>query len=331
MHFSFAQLLAVRRIAVPGAIGQIIVATAIGGGLAFLWGWPMGGALVFGLALSVASTVVLLRALEARGALASPEGHIAIGWLIVEDLAMVLVLVVLPAIAAPLGGSAESGVLARPLPVELAITLAKLIGFVAAMLLVGARVLPWLLDRVARTGSRELFTLAVVAASLGVAFGSAKLFGVSYALGAFFSGVLVNASDHSRRAAADMLPLQDAFGVLFFVSVGMLFDPAVLLHWPGRVAATLAIIVLGKALTAFIIVRLYRHPARTALVIAASLAQIGEFSFVLAALGAGLHLLTPDAVSLIVAGALLSITVNPLIFRLLGGVGRPALPEDASG
>ena len=332
MHFSFAELLAVRRIAIPGAIVQVVVATAMGGALALLWGWPPGTALVFGLALSVASTVVLLRALEARDALASPEGHIAIGWLIVEDLAMVLVLVVLPAVASSLGGAVESetAATARSLPIELAITFAKVAGFVATMLVVGARVLPWLLDRVARTGSRELFTLAVVVASLGVAFGSAELFGVSYALGAFFSGILVNASDHSKRAGADARPLQDAFGVLFFVSVGMLFDPAVLLREPGRVAATLAIIILGKALTAFVIVRLFRHSTRTALVIAASLAQIGEFSFVLAALGVRLHLLSQDAVSLIVAGALLSITVNPLIFRLFCGARGAKLSGDAA-
>jgi len=332
MHFSFAELLAVRRIAIPGAIVQVVVATAMGGALALLWGWPPGTALVFGLALSVASTVVLLRALEARDALASPEGHIAIGWLIVEDLAMVLVLVVLPAVASSLGGAVESetAATARSLPIELAITFAKVAGFVATMLVVGARVLPWLLDRVARTGSRELFTLAVVVASLGVAFGSAELFGVSYALGAFFSGILVNASDHSKRAGADARPLQDAFGVLFFVSVGMLFDPAVLLREPARVAATLAVIILGKALTAFVIVRLFRHSTRTALVIAASLAQIGEFSFVLAALGVRLHLLSQDAVSLIVAGALLSITVNPLIFRLFCGARGAKLSGDAA-
>ncbi len=261
--------------------------------------------------------------------LASSEGHIAIGWLVVEDLLTVLVLVVLPAIAVPLGGVAEPGMAStQPLAIELAITFAKVAAFVAVMLVAGARVLPWILDLVARTGSRELFTLAVVVVSLGTAFGAAELFGVSYALGAFFSGVLVNASDHSRRASADAQPLQDAFGVLFFVSVGMLFDPAILVREPVRVAAALAIILFGKSLAAFLIVRVFRYPMHTALVIAASLAQIGEFSFVLAALGARLHLISADAVHLIVAGALLSITVNPLIFRAIGS-GAPRLEKKA--
>ncbi len=311
MHLSLKELLAVRRIAVPGALVQMAVATALGAGLALAWGWSLGGAVVFGLALSVASTVVLLRALEARQALASEEGHIAIGWLIVEDMAMVLALVLLPALA---GGSASTGSLA----VSLAVTLAKVAAFVLVMLIGGAKLLPWLLDQVARTGSRELFTLAIVAVALSVAFGSAQLFGVSLALGAFFAGVVINASDYSHRAAKDSLPLQDAFGVLFFVSVGMLFNPAILIHEPLKVAAVVAIILVGKALAAFLIVLACRRPLRLALGIAASLAQIGEFSFVLAVLGGRLGLLPASAESLILAGALISITVNPFLFRLAG-------------
>jgi CPA2 family monovalent cation:H+ antiporter-2 len=315
MHLSLKELLAVRRIAVPGALVQMAVATALGAGLALAWGWSLGGAVVFGLALSVASTVVLLRALEARQALASEEGHIAIGWLIVEDMAMVLALVLLPALA---GGSASTGSLA----VSLAVTLAKVAAFVLVMLIGGAKLLPWLLDQVARTGSRELFTLAIVAVALSVAFGSAQLFGVSLALGAFFAGVVINASDYSHRAAKDSLPLQDAFGVLFFVSVGMLFNPAILIHEPLKVAAVVAIILVGKALAAFLIVLACRRPLRLALGIAASLAQIGEFSFVLAVLGGRLGLLPASAESLILAGALISITVNPFLFRLAGWLER---------
>jgi monovalent cation:H+ antiporter-2, CPA2 family len=312
MHLSFQDLLAVRAIAVPGAIAQIIVATALGGGIALAWGWSPGAALVFGLALSVASTVVLLRALEERNAFDSKAGHIAVGWLVVEDLVMVLTLVLLPTLAAALGGTASGD--QGNIAVTLAITLGKVGAFVALMLIVGKRLLPWLLDQVERTKSRELFTLAVVAAALSVAFGAAELFGVSFALGAFFAGIVINESDHSHRAARDSQPLQDAFAVLFFVSVGMLFDPEILLREPLRVAMVLAVIVLGKSLAALLIVMLFRHPPGTALTISASLAQIGEFSFVLAALGGELHLLPDEGQNLILAGALISITLNPFIF-----------------
>jgi monovalent cation:H+ antiporter-2, CPA2 family len=320
IHFSFKDLVAVRRIALPGAMGQIAVATALGVGLTFFWGWSLGAGIVFGLALSVASTVVLLRALEERGALDSVDGHIAIGWLIVEDLVMVLALVLLPALAGSLGGDAQGlagSVGGNNLLVTLALTLAKVAAFVALMLFVGARFVPWLLSRVARTGSRELFTLAVLALALGIAFGSAELFGVSFALGAFFAGVIVSESDLSHKAAQDALPLQDAFAVLFFVSVGMLFDPAIIVRQPLQVLGTVAIIIIGKSLAAFLIVLLFRYPARTALTISASLAQIGEFSFILAGLGITLGLLPQEGQSLIVAGALLSITLNPLVFRAI--------------
>lgn len=325
MHFSFRDLLAVRRIAIPGALMQILLASALGFGLALLWGWPFGAALVFGLALSIASTVVLLRALEAQGILNSLAGHIAVGWLIIEDLATVLALVLLPAFAVPLGGEGGGD---SSLLVTIALTLGKVAAFVALMLVVGARLLPWLLAQVAQTKSRELFTLAVVAAALGVAFFAAQLFGVSFALGAFFAGIIINESDHSHRAAQDSQPLQDAFAVLFFVAVGMLFDPQILWHEPLKVAAVLAVIMLGKAVVALLIVLAFSYPLRTALTIAASLAQIGEFSFVLAALGAGLKLLPPEAQSLILAGALLSITLNPCLFGLAGWLGGRAQPRN---
>jgi len=317
MHFSIPELLAVKRIALPGAIVQMLVATALGAAVALAWGWTPSCAIVFGIALSVASTVVLLRALEDSGTLASEAGHIAVGWLIVEDLAMVLALVLLPALAGPEGASPGGLILG------IGVTLAKVAAFVALMLLGGQKVLPWLLDQVHRTGSRELFTLAIVAVALGVAYGSAKLFGVSFALGAFFAGIVISASDHSQRAARDSQPLQDAFGVLFFVSVGMLFDPASLVHEPLRILAVLGIILVGKFAAALFIVLAFRRPLGLALTIAASLAQIGEFSFVLAVLGTSLHLLPGGAESLILAGAIISITLNPFIFALarrLGGV-----------
>jgi CPA2 family monovalent cation:H+ antiporter-2 len=325
MHFSVGDLWAVRRIAVPGAIGQIAVATALGAGVSRLWGWELDDAVMFGLALSVASTVVLLRALEDRGLVNTPDGRIAIGWLVVEDLVMVLCLVLLPAFAGSIashGGHPPAGGLGA----VVAATLGKVIAFVGLMLVVGKRVFPWLLKRVERTGSRELFTLAVIALSLGVAFIAAELFGVSLALGAFFAGMVVHESDLSHRAGQELLPLQDAFGALFFVAVGMLFDPAVLVREPLRVLAVVLIIVVGKSLAALGIVLVLRGSMHTALTVSAALAQIGEFSFILAALGVSLGLLEPETQSLIVAGALISITLHPLVFRALA---RPE-PEVAS-
>jgi monovalent cation:H+ antiporter-2, CPA2 family len=321
LHFSLGDLLAVRRIAVPGALGQIAVATALGAAVAHAWGWSWGTGVVFGLALSVASTVVLLRALEARGTLDSMDGRIAVGWLIVEDLATVLALVLLPALAVPLGGTAPDGV-GGSLVGAVALTLGKVAAFLAIMLLVGRRAVPWLLEHVARTGSRELFTLCVLAVALGIAVGAAALFDVSLALGAFFAGVVINESDLSYQAAADALPLQDAFAVLFFVSVGMLFDPSILLRQPLPVLAVVAIVVFGKSLAAFAIVLLFRYPLHTALTISASLAQIGEFSFILGALGVSLGLMPAEAQSLLVAGALLSIALNPLVFAGIRPVDR---------
>jgi K+:H+ antiporter len=316
LHFSLADLLAVKRIAVPGALLQIIVATALGMATSLFWGWSLGASLVFGLALSVASTVVLLRALEARGVLESVNGQIAVGWLVVEDLVMVLVLVLLPALAPLLGGAADAhaGPDAPGLWTTLGITLAKVTAFIALMLVVGRRVFPRLLWLVARTGSRELFTLCVIAGAVSVAYGSAKLFDVSFALGAFFAGMMMRESEFSHRAADESLPLRDAFSVLFFVSVGMLFDPRILIDEPLRVLAVVAIIMIGKTLAAVALVVALRYPLNSALTVGVSLAQIGEFSFILAGLGVALKLLPVEGQSLVLAGALISIALNSLLF-----------------
>jgi CPA2 family monovalent cation:H+ antiporter-2 len=342
LHFSLSDLLAVRAIAVPGAVGQIAIATLLGMGLAWLLGWSLGAGIVFGLALSVASTVVLLRALQERRLLDTEKGRIAVGWLIVEDLAMVLTLVLLPAVAGLLGGRADPGAaqhgdglgLAAWLQPQsvwelLALTLVKVAAFVALMLVVGRRAIPSLLHYVAHTGSRELFRLAVLAIALGVALGSSELFGVSFALGAFFAGMVLAESELSHQAAQETLPLRDAFAVLFFVSVGMLFDPTILVREPGPVLATVAIIVIGKSIAAYGIVKAFGHSNATALVISASLAQIGEFSFILATLGVGLELLPERGRDLILAGALISILLNPLVFvgaERLSRRGQPVKP-----
>jgi CPA2 family monovalent cation:H+ antiporter-2 len=315
LHFSLRELLAVRRIAVPGAIVQIAVAVALGMGVALSWGWHWGGALIFGLCLSVASTVVLLRALEAKGLLDSINGRIAVGWLVVEDLVMVLVLVLVPALAGLMSGGGPG---AGDLWATVGWTLAKVAAFIAMMLVVGRRVFPKLLWWVARTGSRELFTLCVIAAAIGVAFGAALLFDVSFALGAFFAGMMMRESEYSHRAADESLPLRDAFAVLFFVSVGMLFDPAVLWQQPLKVLAVVAIILLGKTLAAIGLVLLFRYPLNTALTIGASLAQIGEFSFILAGMGVALQLLPAEGQSLVLAGALISIALNSAVFAAIG-------------
>ena len=320
LHFSLEDLLTVRRIAVPGAVVQIAVATALGVGVAHLWGWSFGAGLVFGLALSCASTVVLLRALETRGILDSANGRIAVGWLVVEDLVCVLVLVLMPPLAGLLGGNAadQDG----SVWTTLAITLAKVAAFIVLMLVVGRRVFPHLLWLVSRTGSRELFTLCVVAVAVGVAYGSAKLFGVSFALGAFFAGTMMRESDFAHRAAAESLPLRDAFSVLFFVSVGMLFDPHVILDEPGKLAAVVAIILFGKTFAAIALVLVFRYPLNTALTVGASLAQIGEFSFILVGLGLALGLLPAAGQSLVLAGALISIALNPVMFAAIAPAKR---------
>ena len=343
LHFSLKDLWLVRTIAIPGALGQMAVATVLGMGLAYLMGWSVGAGIVFGVALSVASTVVLLRALQERRLLTTERGRIAIGWLIVEDIAMVFALVLIPAIVPLVDGSIERNVAfgfgSSQVLGTIALTIAKVMAFVAMMMVVGRRLIPWLLHYIAHTGSRELFRLGVLAIALGFAFGAANLFGVSFALGAFFAGMILSESELSQRAAEETLPLRDAFAVLFFVSVGMLFDPTIIVRdfWP--VLATVIIIVIGKSLAALAIVRAFGHPMSTALTISASLAQIGEFSFILAGLGVALGVLIPDARDLVLAGALISILLNPLIFigldrmkpwleRLEGGADTGAQPQE---
>ena len=322
LHFSLNDLLAVKRIALPGAVVQMGIATLLGMGLALSWGWTPGQGLVFGLSLSCASTVVLLKALESRRSLDTMNGRIAVGWLVVEDLATVLVLVLLPPLAGMLGSrtapAAEDDALWR----TIAQTLLQVSAFVAIMLLAGRRVLPWLLWQVSRTGSRELFTLSVVAAAISIAYGAAALFGVSFALGAFFAGMVMRESEFSHRAAHESLPLRDAFAVLFFVAVGMLFDPQVLVDEPLRVLAVVAIIIVGKSIAAAGLVLALRYPLNTALTVAASLGQIGEFSFILAGMGLSLGLLPAEGMSLVLAGALISIALNPFVFAAIGPFSR---------
>ncbi len=329
LHFSLNDLLAVRRIALPGAVVQMGVATLLGMAMAWSWGWDMGAGLVFGLSLSCASTVVLLKALETRGVLDTMNGRIAVGWLVVEDLATVILLVLLPPLAGVLGGPATNASASEPLWRTVALTLLEVSAFVALMLIVGRRALPWLLWQVTRTGSRELFTLAVVAAAIGIAFGAASLFGVSFALGAFFAGMVMRESEFSHRAAEESLPLRDAFAVLFFVSIGMLFDPAVLLENPLQVLGVVAVIIVGKSIAATLLVIAFRYPLNTAFTVAASLAQIGEFSFILIGLGLSLGLVPEEAQSLIVAGALISIALNPLVFTMVEPVRAWVLRRSA--
>ncbi|MFN4275274.1 MAG: cation:proton antiporter [Ferrovibrio sp.] len=314
LHFTPSDLMRVRWIAIPGALVQIAVASLLGFGLAQVFGWGLGGGLVFGLALSVASTVVLLRALESRGEVESGPGRIAVGWLLVEDIFMIAALLLLPPLADILAGRGDGS---ENIFAALLLTVVKVAAFAALALIVGKRVIPWLLQHVAETGSRELFTLAVLACALGIAFGAAVLFDVSFALGAFFAGVIMNESDLSHDAAQRSLPFQDAFAVMFFVSVGMLFDPRIVYEAPLALLGVLLIILVGKTLAAFIIVLAFRHPLSTALTVSVSLAQIGEFSFILAGLGVSLGLLPEEGRDLLMAGALLSIALNPLLFRAL--------------
>lgn len=328
LHFSLNDLLAVRRIALPGAVVQMGVATLLGMAMAWSWSWDIGAGLVFGLSLSCASTVVLLKALETRGVLDTMNGRIAVGWLVVEDLATVILLVLLPPLAGVLGGQSANAA-GEPLWRTVALTLLEVSAFVALMLIVGRRALPWLLWQVTRTGSRELFTLAVVATAIGIAFGAASLFGVSFALGAFFAGMVMRESEFSHRAAEESLPLRDAFAVLFFVSIGMLFDPAVLLETPLQVLGVVAVIIIGKSIAAALLVIAFRYPLNTAFTVAASLAQIGEFSFILIGLGLSLGLVPAEAQSLIVAGALISIALNPFVFTVVEPVRAWVLRRSA--
>ncbi|HRO62186.1 YbaL family putative K(+) efflux transporter [Thermomonas sp.] len=314
LHFSLRDLMSVRNIAIPGAIGQTLVATLLGWGLSELMGWRHIEGLIFGFSLATASTVVLLRAMEERRLLDTRRGKIAVGWLIVEDLACVIALVLIPALAGALGEGGTGSANAVDVAKTLAITFGKVAAFVAFMLIVGRKAIPWVLERIAGTGSRELFTLAVLSIAMGVAFGSAELFGVSFALGAFFAGMLLNESEFSHQAAQDSLPMRDAFAVLFFVSVGMLFDPGILIEHPWQVLATTLIIVFGKSAAAYVIVRAFGHPNSTALTISTSLAQIGEFAFIIAGLGLSLNILPKDGHDLVLASALITIMLNPLLF-----------------
>nr|WP_315279062.1 cation:proton antiporter [uncultured Acinetobacter sp.] len=317
MHFSLNDLMQVRRIALPGAVLQIAVATLLGVGVSMMWGWSFGSALIFGLSLSCASTVVLLKALGDRGLLDSVNGKIAVGWLLVEDLVMVLALVLLPATAVLLGGQALESTNHENIWLTLGLTLLKVSGFIAFMLIVGKRLVPFIMQIVARLGSRELFTLTVVAAAVSIAFGAYKIFGVSMALGAFFAGMVVKESDFSHRAEEETLPLREIFSILFFVAVGMLFDPRILIEEPLHVLAVVGIIMVGKTLAAMALVLFFRYPLNTALTVGASLAQIGEFSFILATLGVSLQLLSLDGQNLILAGALISITLNSFVFSAI--------------
>jgi CPA2 family monovalent cation:H+ antiporter-2 len=321
LHFSLKDLFEVRKIALPGAIAQIGAATVLGIGLGLYLDWNLAAGIVFGVALSTASTVVLLRALESRNMVDTERGRIAIGWLIVEDIAMVLALVMLPAIFGPAQGASAW--------TALGITIVKVAGFMALMIIVGRRLIPWLLHWVVHTGSRELFRLAVLSIALGVAFGAAYLFDVSFALGAFFAGMILGETQLSRRAAEETLPLRDAFAVLFFVSVGMLFDPAILLEQPMAILATLAIIIFGKSLAAYAIVRAFGRDNRTAIAVSASLAQIGEFSFILAGLGTSLGVLPDDGRDLILAGAIISILLHPFVFSLAAKRARRLEPQSS--
>lgn len=314
LHFSLKDLMDVRKIALPGAVVQICVAMVLAVGLTSLWGWSLASGLMFGLALSVASTVVLLRSLEEHSLLQTNDGRIAIGWLIVEDLVMVLALVLIPALAVKYGAGADAAGAQASVLETLAVALGKVALFVVIMVVAGKRILPWLLTVVAHTRSRELFTLAVFGCALGVAFGASKLFGVSFALGAFFAGMMIRESDLNHEVASRALPFQDAFAVLFFVAVGMLFDPAILIESPLHVVLVVAIIMVGKSLAAFLIVLAFKYPLKTGLLVSAGLAQIGEFSFILITLGTAYGLLPEEGRNLILAGAMISIALNPLTF-----------------
>ena len=328
LHFSLKDLLAVKRIALPGAIAQMGLATALGMGVAGLWGLSWGSGLVLGLSLSCASTVVLLKALETRGILESINGQIAVGWLVVEDLACVLLLVLLPPLAGAMGGTAmDAG--AQTLWLSIGKTLLQVAAFIVLMLVAGRRLLPWVLWQISRTGSRELFTLSVIVAAIGIAYGAAQLFSVSFALGAFFAGMVMRESEFSHRAAEESLPLRDAFSVLFFLAVGMLFEPKILLEQPLHVLAVVGIIIVGKSLAAMAIVLAFRYPLNSALTVSASLAQIGEFSFIVAGLGLSLGLLPAEGMSLVLAGALISIALNPLLFATAEPLRRWILKKSA--
>lgn len=328
LHFSISDLLKVKGIAVPGAVLQMTIATLLGLLFAvYVWEWSLSSALIFGLCLSCASTVVLLKALEMHGHLNTVDGQISVGWLVVEDIATVLILVLLPPVAqimgvTPGGGEAAEPMTASGIAYVIASTLLHVVAFVAIMMVVGRKFIPWVLWQIAKTGSRELFTLSILTASLGIAYGAAAVFDVSFALGAFFAGMVMRESKYAHRAATDSLPLQDAFSVLFFVGVGMMLDWRVILEEPWSILTMLAIIMIGKSLTAFCLVHFLRYPLHTSLNVGAALAQIGEFSFILAAQGIALGMTDQKMLSMVVASAILSIALNPLMFAMIPYVRR---------
>lgn len=328
LHFSISDLLKVKGIAVPGAVLQMTIATLLGLLFAvYVWEWSLSSALIFGLCLSCASTVVLLKALEMHGHLNTVDGQISVGWLVVEDIATVLILVLLPPVAqimgvTPGGGEAAEPMTASGIAYVIASTLLHVVAFVAIMMVVGRKFIPWVLWQIAKTGSRELFTLSILTASVGIAYGAAAVFDVSFALGAFFAGMVMRESKYAHRAATDSLPLQDAFSVLFFVGVGMMLDWRVILEEPWSILTMLAIIMIGKSLTAFCLVHFLRYPLHTSLNVGAALAQIGEFSFILAAQGIALGMTDQKMLSMVVASAILSIALNPLMFAMIPYVRR---------
>lgn len=328
LHFSISDLLKVKGIAVPGAVLQMTIATLLGLLFAvYVWEWSLSSALIFGLCLSCASTVVLLKALEMHGHLNTVDGQISVGWLVVEDIATVLILVLLPPVAqimgvTPVGGEAAEPMTASGIAYEIASTLLHVVAFVAIMMVVGRKFIPWVLWQIAKTGSRELFTLSILTASVGIAYGAAAVFDVSFALGAFFAGMVMRESKYAHRAATDSLPLQDAFSVLFFVGVGMMLDWRVILEEPWSILTMLAIIMIGKSLTAFCLVHFLRYPLHTSLNVGAALAQIGEFSFISAAQGIALGMTDQKMLSMVVASAILSIALNPLMFAMIPYVRR---------
>ncbi|MCL2469701.1 MAG: cation:proton antiporter [Alphaproteobacteria bacterium] len=322
LHFSLSDLLTVKRIAIPGATAQMGVATILGTAMAMWWGWNFAAAFIFGISLSCASTVVLIKGLETRGMLDSMNGRIAVGWLVVEDIATVLVLVLLPPLADILKGSGASDEQVVTIWMALGKTVLQIMAFMALMLIAASRVLPWILWQISRTGSRELFTLSIVSFAIGLAYGASEIFGVTFALGAFFAGMVLRESRFSLRAAQESLPLRDAFAVLFFVAMGMLFDPSTLIEKPLYVLGTVMIIMIGKTIAAIAITLILRYPLNTALIAGASLAQIGEFSFILAGLGITLGLLDEKGMSLILAGAIISIALNPVLFAMISPVRK---------
>lgn len=329
LHFSPDDLLAVRRVAIPGAAVQMTATTVLGMSFAWWWGWSVGGGLIFGLSLACASTVVLLKSLETRGLLSTMNGRIAVGWLVVQDLATVLVLVLLPPLASVLGSTAVLAANTKPLWVTIGQTLLQVSAFIGLMMVVGRRALPWVLWHVARTGSRELFTLSVVTTAIGIAYGAAEIFSVSFALGAFFAGSVMRESEFSHRVAQQSLPLRDAFSVLFFVSVGMIVDPTILMTEPLKVLGVVAIIVGGNSIPALTLAVALRYPLKTALTLAASLGQIGEFSIILSGLGLSLGLLPPEGMSLVLAGVLISIAMNSFLLSAIDPCQRWLLKNSA--